>query len=412
MAEKKENKNSFLEEALLEARNIQKSAEINAKEILASTMKPEIERIVKEAIESEDKKSIADDEVEESHEQKSKVAEEKVEDNSTEDDDNNLDDDLGDPEQEIVDDETKSDDLEGSGVDQIDLTSSPDNELVKVFKKMNGEDQIEITKDGDSVNLKDGDAEYHIQLNESEKKKDKLNEEGICECPDPNETSTDMENNNNDEMIYEIELDDEEKQLNEPVQEEEEVEETFNVTHAEGKNVTSKPQNFNVRHRPGDNRYESLYQESVEKNKQLVKKFNSLRSKAVKILSENKESKNKEKQYKSALIDLRGKLNDIAVFNSNLAHVNRVLTEQSTTKQEKISIIQRFDKVKSINESKSLYKTIVGELKKEPIKESVEKKITKTSESGASKQLNESKASVDPQIGRMMDLIKYSTNGK
>ena len=418
MAEKKQEiKKSFLEEALLEAKSIQKSAEANAKEILATSMKPEIDRIIKEAIEED---SIEENNVEESHEQTKKVAEEKLEDDDNDSEDVELDT-LDEPEQEIEAGEPESNDIE-SGVDQIDLSDTPDDEVVKVFKKMSNDDQIEITKNGDSINLKDENNEYHIELSESKKtKKDKLNEDGLCEdCSDhnnnDNELSTDMENN--DEMIYEIELEENDNPFEETEEkvQEDELEETFNVTHAEGKNVTSKPQNFNVRSRPGDTRYKSQYQESVERNKQLVKKFNSLRSKAVKILSENKQLKGKENQYKTALVDLRGKLNQVALFNTNLAYVNKIMTEQTTTKQEKIDTISRFDKVKTINESKSLYKTIVDGLKKEPIKNIVEKKITKTSESGTSKQINESKAYVDPQLdnqlNRMKSLMNYSTNGK
>ena len=92
------------------------------------------------------------------------------------------------------------------------------------------------------------------------------------------------------------------------------------------------------------------------------------------------------------------------------------MSEQATTKQEKINMITRFDKVKSINESKSLYRVIVDELKKEPIKDVVEKKIIKTSQSGASKQINENKSYIDPQLdnqlSRMRSLMNYSTNGK
>ena len=113
---------------------------------------------------------------------------------------------------------------------------------------------------------------------------------------------------------------------------------------------------------------------------------------------------------------MRGKLNEVALFNSNLAYANRIMAEETTTRKEKIDMIQRFDKVKSIKESKQLYKTLLSELKKEPIKESVEKKITKTSESSSSKQINESKVYSDPQlenqIKRMKDLMNYSTNGK
>ena len=414
MADRKTEKKSIMEEALLEAQEIQKAAQNNAKEILASTMKPEIDSIVKEAIEKEENSIDENTKVEESHEQP-KVAEENTEKVKKENDDN-LNDDLDD-ELEVEEPselESEIDISDEAGVDQIDLSKSPDDEVVKVFKKMNSEDQIEITKDGDSINFKDEDKEYRIELSESEKgKKGKLNEEGICEdCPDHN-NSIDMENNSDDEIIYEIELDEDEKNVQETEEnaQEEDLEETFNVTHTEGKNVTSKPQNFNVRSRMGDSRYKSSYQESVEKNKQLITKFNSLRSKAEKILSENKELKAIEGKYKSAFIDLRGKLNQIGLFNSNLAHVTRIMTEQTTTKSEKSNIVKRFDKVKSINESKALYKTILGELKKEPIKETVEKKIIKPSNSGAS-QINEDKTFVDPQIGRMMDLIKYSTNGK
>ena len=36
----------------------------------------------------------------------------------------------------------------------------------------------------------------------------------------------------------------------------------------------------------------------------------------------------------------------------------RLFTEHSTTKQEKINILRRFDNVETIKESKDLYKTI------------------------------------------------------
>ena len=422
MAENKEKKQSILEQALLEASEIQKTAESNAKEILAKQMRPEIERIVKESIEKED--SVDETKMEESHDQqpvdeeKNKVKENEDEDNDLEDIDSekvetDLEDDIDSEKIEDKEPEEISDDEEG--IEQVDLTSTPDEDVVKVFKKMTKDDQIEIEKDGDSIKIKDEDKEYRIELSES-KNKGKLNEDGVCEeCPDNDLTDDDSE------MIYEIEIEgkdnvSETDGVSEKVTKDEELEETFNVTHAEGKNVTSKPQNFNVRSRPGDTRYKKLYQEAAGKNKQLVEKFNSLRGKAVKILNENKELKEFQTKLKNAVVDMRGKLNEVALFNSNLAYANRIMAEETTTRKEKIDMIQRFDKVKSIKESKQLYKTLLGELKKEPIKESVEKKITKTSESSSSKQINESKVYSDPQlenqIKRMKDLMNYSTNGK
>ena len=46
------------------------------------------------------------------------------------------------------------------------------------------------------------------------------------------------------------------------------------------------------------------------------------------------------------------KLTEVAVFNSNLAYATRLFTEHSTTKQEKINILRRFDGVETLKESK------------------------------------------------------------
>ena len=50
-------------------------------------------------------------------------------------------------------------------------------------------------------------------------------------------------------------------------------------------------------------------------------------------------------------------MNEVAVFNSNLAYATRLFTEHSTTKQEKINILDVSISVETIKESKSLYKT-------------------------------------------------------
>ena len=72
--------------------------------------------------------------------------------------------------------------------------------------------------------------------------------------------------------------------------------------------------------------------------------------------------KEKNEEYKQALDVFRTKLNEVAVFNSNLAYATRLFTEHSTTKQEKINILRRFDNVESLKESKNLYRAIKGEL--------------------------------------------------
>jgi hypothetical protein len=125
-----------------------------------------------------------------------------------------------------------------------------------------------------------------------------------------------------------------------------------------------------------------------------------------KIMKEYKELKSKNEEYKGALKVFKDKLNEVALFNTNLAYVNRLFTEHSTTKKEKMNILQRFDGAESVKNSKSIYKTIKGELEgKTPINESVENKVNRTVKSSAS-DLNESTAYVDPQIVAIKDLMK------
>ena len=125
-----------------------------------------------------------------------------------------------------------------------------------------------------------------------------------------------------------------------------------------------------------------------------------------KIVKEYNELKSKNEEYKGALKVFKNKLNEVALFNTNLAYVNRLFTEHSTTKGEKMNILKRFDGAESIKESKGIYKTIKGELEtKTPITESVENKVNRTVKSSKS-DLNESTAYVDPQIKAIKDLMK------
>jgi hypothetical protein len=116
----------------------------------------------------------------------------------------------------------------------------------------------------------------------------------------------------------------------------------------------------------------------------------------------------KNEEYRKALNIFREKLNEVAIFNSNLAYATRLFTEHSTTKKEKINILRRFDTVESLRESKGLYKTIKEELNKTETKsltESVNTKLNKTVQTGSSTTLIESKTYEAPQFLRIKDLM-------
>jgi len=139
----------------------------------------------------------------------------------------------------------------------------------------------------------------------------------------------------------------------------------------------------------------------------ITKKPNTNTVSNSKIMKEYKELKTKNEEYKKALNIFKDKLNEVALFNTNLAYVNRLFTEHSTTKKEKMNILKRFDNAETIKESKNIYKTIKSELdNKKPINESIEIKVNKTVKSYNSNNLNESTAYVDPQITAIKDLMR------
>jgi len=117
----------------------------------------------------------------------------------------------------------------------------------------------------------------------------------------------------------------------------------------------------------------------------------------------------KNEEYRKALNTFREKLTEVAVFNANLAYATRLFTEHSTTKQEKINILRRFDNIETLKESKNLYKTIKTELSgtdvKSVVKESIENKIDKSPANGSAINLIESKTYENPQFMRMKDLM-------
>lgn len=134
--------------------------------------------------------------------------------------------------------------------------------------------------------------------------------------------------------------------------------------------------------------------------------------KSYNLLKEEVETlKAKNSDYRKALVTFKDKLNEVSVFNSNLAYVTRLFTEHSTTKQEKINILKRFDNIESLKSSKGLYKVIKEELSQnvakttKTISESVESKITKSPTNSGGGKLLESKIYENPQFSRMKDLM-------
>jgi len=402
---------SILEQALLQVQNLEEAVKQNAKGILASTMKQELSDLLKESLEEEEKLDPMgeqpEDETKPDEEEDDVTTDDEADtdgedaDTDVEDDDTDLDNEpskgIDDLDSEAGDDtDTSMDDLgtepspeEGmDDEDVMDMTGASDDEVLKVFKAMKPEDGIVVKKDGNNVEFADGQDEYIIKL-DSEETPDvdadmdtDLDTDMGSEMDADLDTETDetSDETDMDETLYEIELGEDEDEVKEVEASEGEAKEVEvgEAARTLGNDVR-KPADQGKKYKAG--RHEM--NEEVEK----LKKQNS--------------------EYKKALILFKDKLNEVAVFNANLAYATRLFTEHSTTKQEKLNILKRFDSISSMNEAKTLFNTIKTELgTKTTVTESVAEKITNMpSTSTSTEVLAESKAYENPQFKRMKDLM-------
>ena len=512
----KENK-TLVQEALIQMKQVEDVIAENAKGILASTMKEEINQLVKESLSEQDE----EDEIELDADVDADADNDEME--------MDMDVDMGSDEDEMDMDMDMDMDSEES---PIDLTGASDEEILKVFKAMGEDDGIIVKKDGDSVHLSDdeADVEYLVKLGESldemeynmnYDEQDESVEDVIDAIFSGNVSDVDSSDVEDEEVVYEITLDDEDDDLPESptggeyggefgmlemdeedgmenLDEEDDLDEMDDLTNEtykpKGVGIGSGPKfsykdkakgGFNEKKKQGPKsvgtgkaKFEYKKGENMEGKSKVVKaetkegdygmnkgdkskthkgdkdyttkKGDTLKRKAFekeetkeaartyafgskegrglrKAVTDNRnynyrkgnihsEStqeevrmlREKNEEYRKALNVFREKLNEVAIFNSNLAYATRLFTEHSTTKKEKLNILRRFDDVETLKESKNLYKSIKDELSKvetKSINESVGEKLNKTVTTGSSTTLIESKTYENPQFLRMKDLM-------
>jgi hypothetical protein len=150
----------------------------------------------------------------------------------------------------------------------------------------------------------------------------------------------------------------------------------------------------------------------IEENKKLTRKLNEGRKykESVTTLVES---------YKTALDKYRNQLKEMAVFNTNLAHVNNLLVneELALTQDDKIKIISEFKKISTIAESQSKYKAVLTEMKKgkATISETIERKAATSIQPSSKQKLDEVVEKTvyenDAHIQKIRKLIEYVEHG-
>lgn len=467
MAEKKKSIN---DEVLLDAKRIQETLNANTKEILRSIAKEEIDDLVKESLNEFEEEDVDDTDVDTdvAIDADAEAPVDGVEDVDADDAIAGIDDEgseeIGSSEEGDLENGDEMTDYEGgeelgmdadaSYGDEMDMTTASDDDVIAVYKKLTGDDEIQIVSNeaGDIELTVNEPGEFVIKANgagEEASDEDYAEPEMGLEPemgiePEEGAYEEEFDEMNESNVVYEIAIDEMEdiESVSAPVGNENDdnwagdnLEGGFDD---DGQNGTGDSHGEHIMEdeevMEGEEiTEEEISEEDVTEGEEAVeetkyvggkvkrvatahtnqKLANEYVSKADydKLLKEAKALKMKTVEMTGTLQEQRKMLGKVVVFNTNLTNVTRLFTEHSTTKDEKKSIIERFDEeVSNIQESKRLFKSIEKELgNKQPIAESVEGKISKEKSTSTSK-LNESTAYVDQGTKRIMDLMKRVEN--
>lgn len=327
---------------------------------------------------------------------------------------------------------------------KYDLTNASDEDVVRVFKKMDNTDKLRIVQDGDKVEIHDGDtgADYIIDLGEE-----------VSNNPIQKENTNKSMSNTKLQTIYEVALGytdsyqskdamttppntevapnqhrdlnagiptgsekpwakpnktakpfDNKQNVTEEasgsvIEDEAQVEEV--AAHASVKSTTvvkSDPTKPEGRPHRGTKPAGAVQTEG--------KKFavtEAQLAKIQKIFEENE-------SLKKSLVKFRNELNEAVVTNVATTLALKTILENTTTENEKKDIVNRFKtEAKSIDGAKALYESISRELKKTPadnLAESINQKIVAGS---SAQQINEAKEQAlqaeNESIARIQDMM-------
>jgi hypothetical protein len=402
----KNKKNDLVQEALSDILSIKEALTENAKETLRAMAREEIDSVIKESL-SEDEDDFeeedVDAEVEGSEEEEMEMDSEEAEgegevemDLDSLDGDTELEIDVDDVEMGSDEEEVDMDDMDVIDVDladdsdaeEIDLTGASDDMVLSVYKELTATDEIEVIGD-----------EIHLDIKEPGKfilkpKNSQVEIEVDDELEMEGEMGMDEEM---EEAIYEVYMD-EADEMEEGYDMAEEMEEAEHMEEADTIEEAIPVGSAQARRMPGRNT-------PIKGAGARGVKVESTSSQYEALLTESKKLKKENEEFKQNLVSFRKTLAETALYNFNLTYATKLFLEHATTKDEKLGIMEKFDGVKSIKESKALYNKIVNELgSRKTLSESVSK-LDKTVSSGKSN-LSEQTAYVDNETARIRELME------
>jgi hypothetical protein len=406
-------KNNTTEKSVLNAEKLSQALKEGTEKTLQNIIKEAIDNIILENEETEvdepivedveEKDAVADDSFE------AEDVESVEEPKDTEEDAEEADEEApveGDEDEWSAFDEFKTDendyDFTGDGVDAGE-------KLIKIFDMIEDGDEVIVTKNGNELEVSNeatGESEV-IELdldNTADEESEDADDEEETETPEENEFEIEIESDDEEETETP-----EENEFEIEIESEDELEESTNLGYTDSyqkKTAMTTPSNKEVANskdtysmddvpegdgkrwagkgdmKPFDTVCEetdaeleeatnvggAVQQRSTSKShvpagrKQYVPKG----TKHASFGSEYKEVveniKKENEALKEGIKSLKKSIKEAAVLNVNLGRIVNLLVNETTTREEKKSILNRFSKVTTINEGAALYETIKGEL--------------------------------------------------
>ena len=220
----------------------------------------------------------------------------------------------------------------------------------------------------------EGDENPNPFVDEDEESEPEMEEEGIIEIDgveyapvvseeDEEEIDSDEEADDSEELdleavIKELELEiAESDESDEDLEEEEAVEETVNITEEEDEDEDEK----------------EVDEQSTPESDEDTKVHESVNAMQTEL-----------NEYKEAVTYLRDKLHEVNILNAKLLYTNRLFKEFALSNNQKMKIVETFDRAQTTREIKLVYSTLAesysdtGSVKKNEIKEFASKKAGTT----------------------------------
>jgi len=374
-------KDSVVNDAILEAQEIEKTIKeqtmASAKEMVSEGFSRALSKIIKEETDNEEQVEDVDLSTDDTDED---VLQPLDTDGAEGAEDADADDVETDIEDLKVDDDT------------YNLTGMSTEQLLKVFKRADGNGNVIVKKDGDNISLTDDEAntEYIIK-DENIDADDNVDTDADIEVTLDEEEGEDLASDD-----YILEFDDPEMEG-----EEDEIDENLTRTHAQLRNSArhTQAQLDYTKNRVGKSRQGSAPQINEGKILKLIEKANK---EIARIKKENKELKKASAIYESAL-------NEAKLINVKLGSVVKLVCENSTTASEKKMIVESIDKAKTGKEVSTLYESFNKGLKEiTPL----QNEIIKEGKTAKKEMLNEQTVYVNNELKEVHDFMNRLNNVK